>query len=532
MIAMNFGHKKIWFLVAFAALVVILGCAQRPQQPGQTNLAPVCGNNIIEAGESCKTCPADAACPLGQRCMAGACQSVSALEMCGNGKNDTDERLGIIENAETCCADAGCDDPLLECVANECAPKKCIDNTEYLKCATEKPLYCSAEGKLVDNCQDCGCPITYGCNPSGLCEKIHVNAPPNVSAGKNTTAEMGQRVTLEGVVTDDTRFVKTSWKQTSGPTVKLNRADSKTPYFFVTEPGIYEFTLTADDGEYQPSDSVKISAEVPKDKSVVVFAENYVIFVDKDFQTHKVPFSLKLPLVSDEPQKFEIDGKTFYYMTEVNTKTFKDGELVITAEGPDGAEIARIHYADHTTFNLSSKLPNYDVISNYVVLSDTEQNELWLVLEKTEFNLALDRTLYLLGTDLKEKGDVFSGYSNEFYVPKDDSFINYGYTSGFKEYNVAHFTIVEANKGITTVRVFIDTETNKLIETSVHLKNYKGSAEYRITDVARMQFSDGTANTFYGEQVTVDGSSALVVKKLGEETEGTRIPLPTLPQKT
>lgn len=50
--------------------------------------------------------------------------------------------------------------------------KKCSDGTSYGECSTNKPLYCK-EGELINNCQECGCPLDgqeYSCQIDGSCK--------------------------------------------------------------------------------------------------------------------------------------------------------------------------------------------------------------------------------------------------------------------------------------------------------------------------------------------------------------------------
>jgi len=45
----------------------------------------------------------------------------------------------------------------------------CSDGTAYGSCSSTKPLYCN-NGNLVNNCQQCGCPIGYSCQGDGSCK--------------------------------------------------------------------------------------------------------------------------------------------------------------------------------------------------------------------------------------------------------------------------------------------------------------------------------------------------------------------------
>lgn len=46
----------------------------------------------------------------------------------------------------------------------------CSDKTPYGSCSKNKPLLCK-DGKLVDDCQDCGCNLGFECNSQGSCSK-------------------------------------------------------------------------------------------------------------------------------------------------------------------------------------------------------------------------------------------------------------------------------------------------------------------------------------------------------------------------
>ncbi|RMD62347.1 hypothetical protein D6833_07055, partial [Candidatus Parcubacteria bacterium] len=61
--------------------------------------------------------------------------------------------------------------------ANCGAAQTCSDNTPLSTCSSNRPLYCDANGTLVDNCNDCGCPpgelcqtADGTCSPTPLCD--------------------------------------------------------------------------------------------------------------------------------------------------------------------------------------------------------------------------------------------------------------------------------------------------------------------------------------------------------------------------
>ena len=46
---------------------------------------------------------------------------------------------------------------------------ECSDGTSFNECSFDKPLYCSVNGDLVDNCQECGCSGGFVCVDDGQC---------------------------------------------------------------------------------------------------------------------------------------------------------------------------------------------------------------------------------------------------------------------------------------------------------------------------------------------------------------------------
>ncbi|MBU1120577.1 MAG: hypothetical protein ABIE23_05560 [archaeon] len=46
--------RKEVLLVGLIASIFLIGCFQTPTTP-----KPLCGNGVIESGETCRTCPAD-----------------------------------------------------------------------------------------------------------------------------------------------------------------------------------------------------------------------------------------------------------------------------------------------------------------------------------------------------------------------------------------------------------------------------------------------------------------------------------------
>jgi tetratricopeptide (TPR) repeat protein len=78
------------------------------------------------------------------------------------------------------------------------------------------------------------------------------NKPPTAVAGTSQTVNATDKVTLDGSggKDPDGSIVKYSWKQTSGPTVVLNGADTSTPTFTapnVSSDTVLKFSLTVKD---------------------------------------------------------------------------------------------------------------------------------------------------------------------------------------------------------------------------------------------------------------------------------------------
>ncbi|RLI99537.1 MAG: hypothetical protein DRP03_03215, partial [Candidatus Aenigmatarchaeota archaeon] len=103
-----------------------------------------------------------------------------------NGKIVVDKEFTTPEELKTCAEQGGvickpnenCAELWLAasdttyCCSGQCIPKqeKCEDGTPYGQCSQTKPLYCQ-DGKLIDNCQQCGCEEGEACQPDGTCKK-------------------------------------------------------------------------------------------------------------------------------------------------------------------------------------------------------------------------------------------------------------------------------------------------------------------------------------------------------------------------
>lgn len=108
--------------------------------------------------------------------------------------------------------------------------------------------------------------ITITAEPAGTV----VNLPPTVNAGPDRIANVGQIITLTGNVSDDglpdpPAAVIITWTFVSGPTT----ATVASPGALVTqvgpleEQGQYVFRLTANDGEYEVFNDVRVGVIVP-----------------------------------------------------------------------------------------------------------------------------------------------------------------------------------------------------------------------------------------------------------------------------
>ncbi len=85
---------------------------------------PLCGNGIVNTGETCSSCPADVTCGSGEVCQSGEC-----VPLCGNGVVDSSE------NCNTCPADSPCSegelcDPSGICVLPEICGNGIIEGNE------------------------------------------------------------------------------------------------------------------------------------------------------------------------------------------------------------------------------------------------------------------------------------------------------------------------------------------------------------------------------------------------------------------
>lgn len=93
---------------------------------------------------------------------------------------------------------------------------------------------------------------------------VNNNEAPEVDAGpEQVTWGLPKVINLNGTTSDDGLPVPpgaytVEWTQDSGPTVVIDPDDQDDTSVTITEAGVYVFRLKADDGEAQPSDTVRI----------------------------------------------------------------------------------------------------------------------------------------------------------------------------------------------------------------------------------------------------------------------------------
>ncbi|TLD40495.1 MAG: putative extracellular protein [Candidatus Jettenia ecosi] len=94
-----------------------------------------------------------------------------------------------------------------------------------------------------------------------------VNQPPEVDAGVDQSITLPNSATLDGTVTDDglpTGTITTTWSMVSGTgTVNFDNAGAVDTTASFSEAGTYVLSLTADDGELNPSDEITIVVSNP-----------------------------------------------------------------------------------------------------------------------------------------------------------------------------------------------------------------------------------------------------------------------------
>jgi uncharacterized protein YjiK len=105
-------------------------------------------------------------------------------------------------------------------------------------------------------------------NPAAAA-KLHVewttagNQPPNVNAGIDQAITLPVLANLDGTVTDDGSFT-TTWSKVSGPgSVTFGNANAVDTTASFSVDGTYVLQLQANDGQFQPIDTVEITVNPP-----------------------------------------------------------------------------------------------------------------------------------------------------------------------------------------------------------------------------------------------------------------------------
>ncbi len=193
------------------SIIIISGCVY--QQPP---IQSICGNGIVEKGETMQTCCEDTSC-LGEQtcqnhqCIEPACGECEYLKnhqclkyrccsdvdcigdqtcvnheckepTCGECQYLDQENHKCVDYV--CCKDIDCDDsnditddvclnPKTKAATCQSIQKTCSDGTEIGECSLDKPKYCNARALLIDNCGECGCPDDLTCaQDKESCTKI------------------------------------------------------------------------------------------------------------------------------------------------------------------------------------------------------------------------------------------------------------------------------------------------------------------------------------------------------------------------
>jgi len=114
-----------------------------------------CGNGVVDPGENCITCPADAGCPQGQACQSdGTCKPNPPVTFCDND--------GICDSKESCdCQD--CYNKEDGCIRGDI----CDSTTKLCKCNPLPDNVCTKDTSCKPVDPDCTLPT---CNPNLICE--------------------------------------------------------------------------------------------------------------------------------------------------------------------------------------------------------------------------------------------------------------------------------------------------------------------------------------------------------------------------
>ena len=152
----------------------------------------LCGNNVIDAGETCLSCAGDVSCPLDQRCNdAGACVVIPLPQLCDNNVVDAGETCLTCGTDVTCAANQRCND-VGECVANPPPiDPACGDGNID---ADETCLSCNTDVTCADNqrCDDDG--VCVAIPPPQLCGNNVIDAGETcLSCGADVSCAANQR---------------------------------------------------------------------------------------------------------------------------------------------------------------------------------------------------------------------------------------------------------------------------------------------------------------------------------------------------
>ncbi|MCG8460978.1 MAG: PKD domain-containing protein, partial [Holophagales bacterium] len=168
------------------------------------------------------------------------------------------------------------------------------------------------------------------------------NRPPVADAGADQLATVGETVSLDGSASSDpdaADVLSFAWVQTGGPAVTLGGADTVTPSFVPSEPGVYAFELTVDDGELSDIDTVTITAEATPGCAVYPFATDWTSFqgVAIGWQEVQIPFGT-------------LDGR-FAWLSWTGAG---DTSTLATSLTPPGDSHTYVHPADPADTTLSA----------------------------------------------------------------------------------------------------------------------------------------------------------------------------------
>jgi cysteine-rich repeat protein len=98
----------------------------------------LCGNAVVDAKETCESCPSDVQCAVDEKCKAGIC---TKIQLCGNGRLENGEECddGNSVNGDGC--SSVCWDEEVSCFY--------IDSNDQVRVASERRFYGSEKGIVV-----------------------------------------------------------------------------------------------------------------------------------------------------------------------------------------------------------------------------------------------------------------------------------------------------------------------------------------------------------------------------------------------